>query len=140
MRRRNHPPCDGVSVQKMRIASFGFESMSDGMSKIEHLTQAALAFVGAHNPRLKTHRLCNHFLNHDGIAIQNFTPTFFKNLEQSSIADDSALERFVQARAILTRRKSGEHIGIDEYCSRLMKCPEQILAGSQVDAGLSADR
>src|ERR1700704_1371436 len=112
--------------------------MPDRVSEVEHLTQAALALIHTHNSRLKADRLNNYFFNHGGIAIQNLTPLLFEKPEQSGIADDPALDRLIESRAILSRRQCSEHVRINQHRGRLMKCPKQILSRLKVDAGLSA--
>ena len=57
-----------------------------------------------------------------------------------AIADDAAFHHFEQSRAIFARRKRRQHLGIDQHRQRLMKTPDQILAASQIDARLAADR
>ena len=50
----------------------GFESVANGVSEIENLTQAVLAFIGRNDVCFQTHRVGDDFLQQSGIAMREF--------------------------------------------------------------------
>ena len=63
-----------------------------------------------------------------GCCASTLSARFIQQREQFGIANDAALDDFVQPGAILAIRQSGQHIGIDQHRQRLMKTADQILA------------
>ena len=107
--------------------------------RFRHLPQAAFAFVGTYDRRLQAHRIGNHFLHHRRVAIQNLTAPIFKQVEQSRISDNAALQRLIQAGVVFARRQRIENGGVDQHGARLVKSSEQIFPRYQIDSCLPAD-
>ena len=76
----------------------------------------------------------------DGVVREHFGAILLEGFKQRAIADNAALDDFVESGAVLALRQGAQHIRVDQDRERLMKRAEQVLAGNQIDAGLAADR
>ena len=62
-----------------------------------------------------------------------------EEIVEGLVADDAGLDGFLQAGAELAWRQRFEGNGVSENGQRVVECAEEIFAGSDVDAGLSAE-
>ena len=136
----DHAPGHGFAMQQPTVAGLGFERVADRVAKVQHAAQAVLALVRGNDFRFQFHGLRDQPLQFHRIAFQNARAILLEAQKQFDVADDAALQRFVESGAKLAIRQRLQHRGIDQHHPRMMKRSHHVLAGNQIDSRLAADR
>ena len=116
----------------------------DGVSKrVAEIQQRApalggqLALVRLHDPRLERAAAPDHRRQFRAAGGQRRA---LDGRKQVGVAQQTAFHHFRNARRKLPRRQRREQVRGDKDAAWLVKRPDQILAGPQIDTGLAADR
>src|SRR6185437_16307155 len=114
--------------------------MPEGMSEVEEGPITLLALVAPHDFRFDLARPADHACQGRGIARQQLLDMRFQPAEEFDIADKTVLDDLGEPGPQLTRRQSGQGMGVRDDRPGLMESTDQILAAGMIDPGLAADR
>src|ERR1700761_1251690 len=114
--------------------------MADGVAEIQYAAQIALPLIGRNHFCFDPDRCRDQLIYYGRVHGEHFFGLRGEQIEETTIANDAALDHLEQTGAVLARRKSGEHVGIDQHGQWLMKAADQVLAADEVNAGLAAYR
>src|SRR5580658_6652993 len=116
----NHPPGNRFAVKQAAVAGLGLERMSDGVPEVEHAPQAAFPLVSGNDFGLQLYGLSDETFELHWITLQDLGPLLLEAQKKIEIADDAALERFIQAGTKLPIRECAQDFRIDEHSTRMM--------------------
>ena len=95
--RHHHAGADGFAVQPVAIAQAGFDSVAEGMAKIEQCAHIHFAFILGHDGRFDFAGAHYGMFQGSGIACKQRIDVGFQPLEERCIADEPMLDDFGQA-------------------------------------------
>jgi hypothetical protein len=135
-----HADGDGLAVQEAaRIASPGFERVTEGVAEVQEHAIAGLGLVPLDDARLGGDRDFDGFGKRCRIIAEKALPILLQPAEEAGVAQQAVLRHLGIARTHLANGKRGERLRVGEHKARLMERADQVFALGRVDAGLAAD-
>ena len=113
--------------------------MTDGVSKIQNLAEAGFALVNPDDFRFRANATLEHPVQRPGMLAEQRLHAAFQKSEERRIANHSVFDDFVQPRAILACRQSGQQLWIGQNQAGLIEGTHQILSFRKVYSRLAAD-
>src|SRR5581483_3754723 len=114
--------------------------MTDSMAEIQHTSEAALAFIGGDDFRFQFNALGDQVFQFRRISLEDVVSLCFKASKQFRLTDHATFDGLIKARSKLSFWKRGEHLGVNQNRTRLVKGPDQVLPGLEIHACLTANR
>ncbi len=143
--RRPHAEDHRFAVPQRAVPARFLERVSDGVAEVEDRAPAgaavvALALIAGHHARLGRDTARDRYRQHLGIGRQRARQLAFEIEEQFGIGDQRGLQRLADAGREIARIERRERRRIDGDERRMMEHADEVLAGAEIDRGLSADR
>mmetsp|Transcript_9620 Transcript_9620/g.17271 ORF Transcript_9620/g.17271 Transcript_9620/m.17271 type:complete len:209 (-) Transcript_9620:360-986(-) len=117
----------------------GLYGMPNCMAIVQGGSQACFLFVQLHNLGLVRHSLVKHVLEQGIVQSHDALGIGCQLLEQRCIPYDSHLDGLSQALHNLSATQSAQHRGICKDDGGLVKCPDEVFSGWDVDCRLSSN-
>jgi len=127
-------------VKQAAVAGFRLERVSDGVPQVQYAAQAAFALVSGNDLGLQFYRLRDETFELHRIALQDLGSLLFEAQKKIKVADDAALESFVQPGSKLAIGQRAQDFRIDEHSTGMMECSEQVLPCPEIHRGLATHR
>src|SRR5579862_2907430 len=104
----HHTQSHSLSMQVTTISRLRLERVADRVAEIQQLPHTRLALIQQHDSRFNLDGFSDNPFQLGSILTQRRQVDFLKKVKQSRAANDSTLQRLVQARAKLACWKSGK--------------------------------
>src|SRR5690606_33103283 len=131
---------DGLAMQQdIAVSRLRFERVAEGMAQVEQRALSGFTLVGGDDCRLDSAAVHDRMPASGGIAVADRSAMPLQPDEEIRVADQAVLDDFGISGEQLALGQGVENAGVGEHQARLMEGPDEILAVSGIDAGLSAD-
>src|SRR5215831_7404464 len=126
-------------MQKLSIAGSGFQSVANRVAIVQDAAQVGFCFIRRDHFSLHSYGIDDDSFQSPAVTAKNLRRLLAHEFKERSIANHSTFQGLEQAGPELPIIQRGKQFRIHQHHPWLMKSSDQILAGAEVDPGLSSD-